>query len=343
MPNKKRIKLGLHLKTPKTELATDFGETPSKVQSETEGSNEGNLSVKLPSETATPLAVSSSPQAPDHVASRSVKKSIKLPLHKALMERASTDGTDGDGDAVVKAMVVESDDGGDDDAVAAVVEKLVPVKTKSSSRPESVTSMASGGAKPQRRQANPTIKPVRFPPISSPGLLTTVPAGQYRETIDAATGLATPAAVFDHAMSLVGYTFESRSKKPHRGSSVRRVVDDMFDSNVKFTLNFPQLIPEDLLNPGSEENPESSQNGSKRLADRLLTAFRPTQVNTNSFATESDDIEMQPINGQVKGTEKRRKRKLPGFKEMAPLSLTIPYPEEYIEKRLEYVKRVNER
>lgn len=339
IPAKKRVKLGFDLENRTADNSMDMDiDVSARLSEQDDAKIEAKsllVTSEIPTVEAKPITILSSPRIPDTVPS----KKLKLPPHKAIMERASTKG---DSEIVVKAVVVESDDGGEDDAVAAVVEKPIPVKSKSSLRAESVTSTASG-AKQQRRQANPTIKPVRFPPISSPGLLTTVPVGQYRETIDAATGLATPAAVFDHAMSLVGYTAEMRSKKPHRGSSVRRVVDDMFDSNVKFTLNFPRLIPEDLVPP----NNEASTNGAPSLADRLLKAFRPSRGHpqagsglTNGPAETNLTLN---CNGKVKPLEKGRKRKLPGFKEMAPLSLTVPYPEEYIQKRLEYVKKVNER
>ncbi len=341
MPAKKRIKLGFDLGSVKTEDTMDPDASRSKTVDTKLASDLSPPSSKLATAKATSFLTLSTSQDPDSVSSLLIKKKLKLPPHKAMMERASTEGTEGDSELVVKAMVVESDDGGEDDAVAAVVEKPIPVKSKSSSRAESVTSAASGTKQP-RRQTNPTIKPVRFPPISSPGLLTTVPVGQYRETIDAATGLATPAAVFDHAMSLVGYTAEMRSKKPHRGSSVRRVVDDMFDSNVKFTLNFPRLIPEDLVPSGNEATPHDGP----RLTDRLMKAFQPNKTHTQLVSTRTSGTEAGSNTnngGTTKTSEKRRKRKIPGFNQLAPLSLTIPYPEEYIQRRLEYVEKLNAR
>jgi hypothetical protein len=142
-------------------------------------------------------------------------------------------------DNEVKAMVVDSDDAGEDDAVAAVVEEAVPPK------PADATS-SSTTPKPPRKPANPALRPVRLPPMSSPGLLIPPVSGVFRGAADT-NGNTTPASVFDHAMGLAGYTTEGRIKRPHRGSSVQRVVSDMFDSNVKFALHFPKLIPKDLL------------------------------------------------------------------------------------------------
>ena len=180
---------------------------------------------------------------------------------------------------------------------------LSPDLTKVESTIESGTT--TNTTKTRARPSVPSMKAIRFPPMSSPGLLLSLPpAGTFRETVDPSTGLASPAAVFDHAMSLAGYTFENRTKKPHRGSSVQRVVDDMFDSNVKFTLHFPNLMPEGLSDDA--------------VSGKLMRAFRSAPSHS-------------------------KKRRLPGFSEMAPKSLTIPYPEEYIRRRLEYVEKVKAR
>jgi len=140
-------------------------------------------------------------------------------------------------------------------------------------------------------------------------------------------------------MAAAGYTTENRSKKPHRGSSVKRAIDDMFEPNVKFCLGYPPLVPEDLIPPFSSD---ASANGGPRLSDRLLKAFRPTRAHPPGSGL-SNGMGADTGTNSNKTAEKRRKRKLPGFMEMAPLSLTIPYPEEYIQKRLEYIDKVNAR
>ena len=224
-----------------------------------------------------------------------------------IKERVSAEGMDSRGDNTTSGV--------HEDAHVEVGSGTVKEDDKSIEIPVSadhsrVESAIDSGTttnttKTRTRPTTPSMKPIRFPPMSSPGLLTSIPpAGAFRETVDPSTGLATPAAIFEHAMSLAGYTLENRTKKPHRGSSVQRVVDDMFDSNVKFTLHFPSLMPEGLLDDA--------------VSEKLMQAFRSAPSHS-------------------------KKRRLPGFSEMAPKSLTIPYPEEYIRRRLEYVEKVTAR
>jgi hypothetical protein len=218
-------------------------------------------------------------------------------------------------------MVVDSDDGGEDDAVAAVVEEAIPKE-----------------AVPKKRVTN-AVRAVRFPPMPSPGLLIPPGSGVIRGTADS-NGFTTPASVFEHAMSLAGYTTEERTKRPHRGSSVRREVGDMFDSNVKFSLHFPKLIPEDLLSSGkTQAESETQMNGDHResLPERLIKAFRKSPSLTSTLPNGGNESHAS------NGATPRKRRKISQFSEMVPLSLTIPYPEQYIQKRLEYIEKVKER
>jgi hypothetical protein len=222
----------------------------------------------------------------------------------------------------VKAMIVDSDDGGDDDAVAAIVEDVA----------------SSKDAAPKRRPANP-VRPIRLPSMSSPGLLMPPASGIYRGSTDA-NGFTTPASVFDHAMSLAGYTTEGRAIKPHRGSSVQRVVGDMFDSNIRFSLHFPKLVPDLSLKKGASENGKHEENERSENEDHGETLIQRLIKALDSTAHKPAKA---PSEAGACSEPSKKKRKLLGFSDMVPLSLTLPYPEQYIQKRLEYVKLVDER
>jgi hypothetical protein len=239
-----------------------------------------------------------------------VKKKLHLPPHKAILERATTENTDSK--VTLKTSGAKKEEQGQPVSLDVKEDQKSSEKVLSPADPSKVgcspsvaSASATNNSKTRTRPSTPSMKPIRFPPMSSPGLLTSIPpTGAFRETVDPATGLATPAAVFAHAMSLAGYTLENRTKKPHRGSSVQRVVYDMFDSNVKFTLHFPTLVPEGLVDD--------------EVSGKLMRAFRSSPLHS-------------------------KKRRLPGFAEMAPKSLTIPYPEEYILRRMEYNEKVTVR
>jgi hypothetical protein len=313
LPAKKRIKLSLGL-------------LKSTPQAPRNGIDEETSTPTDPS----PLKVK--PSSPPKSEERSLPP--KKMVISNLVERAATEGTATTvttDDGEIKAMVVDSDDAGEDDAVAAVVEEHIP------------TAKAEPAA-PKRKPANP-VRPVRLPAMSSPGLLIPPASGIFRGAADS-NGFTTPESVFDHAMSLAGYTTEARTKRPHRGSSVKRMVADMFDSNIKFSLHFPKLIPEGLLSSSQEEfaNGEASDshnmNGDhhhESLPERLVKAFQ-RKASSNDEATNGGD-ETHAANGSAP----RKRRKLPQFTEMVPLSLSIPYPEQYIQKRLEYVEKIKER
>ncbi len=132
----------------------------------------------------------------------------------------------GDDDEVVKATVVHSSDDAHDDVEA-----------------QPVVSTTAGPIVAKKK----TARPVRMPPMSSPGLLIPPSAGVYRGDADL-NGFTTPASIFDHCMSSGGYTVEARTNHPHRGSSVKREVGDMFDSNVTLALHFPPLVPKEVWN-----------------------------------------------------------------------------------------------
>ena len=96
-----------------------------------------------------------------------------------------------------------------------------------------------------------SIRGIRITPMSSPGLLfpmgINVRGGGNTNITNNISTSSSPNSAFTQTMANAGYTKESRIKTPHRGSSVQRIVDDMFDSNVKFCLSFPIFFPRDFL------------------------------------------------------------------------------------------------
>jgi hypothetical protein len=345
-PAEKRIKLSLSLLKTAPQAPTNYDDDDDDDDDEKDEQASLASPKKDPSTSTSPPKAIVSMSIPE----RSLPPKKKVKLHMAPNANANANDAADDNDNDVKAMVVDSDDAGEDDAVAAVVEEAAPPATK---KPTDVTSSSSTTPKPPRKPANPALRPVRLPPMSSPGLLIPPVSGVFRGAADT-NGNTTPASVFDHAMGLAGYTTEGRIKRPHRGSSVQRVVSDMFDSNVKFALHFPKLIPKDLL-PTKKQGEDdydgdgnSIMNGDHQpgLPERLMKAFRvkrsypPPARTSNGNGNGDDHNHSTNKNGRI---PKAKRRKLATFRDMIPVSLAIPYPEEFIQKRLEYVEQINER
>ena len=256
-----------------------------------------------------------------------IKLSLRLPTKankgKTSLLRKETKSVD-----VQTATIAASDD--ENEAVAEVV---------SSSAPSAITTTVPLTTKPAKRK----LKPVRVPAMSSPGLLLPPSSGIFRGEADT-NGFSSPASVFDHCMILAGYTMEERMENPHRGSSVKRSVGDMFDSDVKLTQNFPKLIPKELMvyqfdtkkksetfhdnNDDNDDDDDAESMNTYPLVKMLVKAL-----------TSKDSNSKHEI---VTDTSLKRKRPW-SFQDMIPLSLTIPYPESYCKERLEYVKAVETR
>mmetsp|Transcript_4449 Transcript_4449/g.5073 ORF Transcript_4449/g.5073 Transcript_4449/m.5073 type:complete len:544 (-) Transcript_4449:160-1791(-) len=176
--------------------------------------------------------------------------------------------------------------------------------------------------------------PIRLSPMSSPGLL--LAGNNFRgsgSTNFKSNDLISPNAVFIKTTRTAGYNTENRTKNPHRGSSTQLNVDDLFDSNVKFCQRFPKLVPEDLVTYISSSSLASKSKQKKStmmltLPERLIKAFqRPSSPSANS--------------NTAKFSYKKHGKRIPQYSDMIPLSLTLPYPGQYIEKRLEYIKKIN--
>ena len=219
-------------------------------------------------------------------------------------------------------------------------------QNKSSSLSTSTTQNISSHTKKRKSV------PIRLPPMSSPGLLLT--GNHFRGAGGSANQnnntsndlLVSPNAVFTKTMGTAGYTIESRTKNPHRGSSIELVVDDLFDSNIGFCRRFPELIPKDLITV-PKPKPNTSTKITPTLPERLIKAFQIN--NRKSFSTSSSSERSSSLNklilsiadSDITGTSSKKwDKNIPQYSDMIPLSLTLPYPDKYIEKRLEYVKEI---
>jgi hypothetical protein len=180
---------------------------------------------------------------------------------------------------IVKAMVVDDEEEMDDMTVLAE-----PV----------LSASISAAARANHTKKRQSVRPIKMPAIASPGLL--LPNG------------TTTASLFDHHMQMAGYSLEIRIDNPHRGSSTKREVGDLFDTSIQFYKNFPKLVPPELIADSSDGEPKLIELLKKGLED--------------------------PQNG-----EKRKCR----FDHMLPLSLTIDYPADYVKKRKLYLTQVNDR
>lgn len=233
-------------------------------------------------------------------------RSLKLPLSKKV---SSIDS--------IHAAVENSDN--------EDVEVMVTPMTVSSTATLNSGSSKSGG----KRKSLQTAR-VRVPALLSPGLL--VP-GLYSSKQQQLDSFSTPAQVFDQAMTDAGYT-EARTKRPHRGSSTRRVVGDMYDSNIKLCIHFPPLVPPKLWDSNGDEITYTP-------TDDQVAGGKSDRSTKN--VTLQDRVIRVLRNGETGERKPRKRPRASLIREMLPVSLTIPYPESYIQKQLEYVRHVEER
>jgi hypothetical protein len=315
-----------------------------------------------------------------------VVKKMKLPMSRSLESKAMDspiDSSSGVDDEInePQAMVVDSDEAGEVDAIATAVQDDLPnsikrnatsnalkasgqsisvKKTNESSTKKGcvlVSSSKTVYSSAKRRSLHPSLQ-IRLPPIPSPGLLippaTTSNQNAQKNLLSTkinGSGLSTPNELFDNFMELAGYTLEKRSQQPHRGSSVKRTVGDMFDSNVSLVLQFPDLVPPGFLGPGVKLEPKSKPAVPVQTIDPAMAANLndPETDSDASAAVVSQLIDcMEGVSRTVRSSESltlaggSRKRSL-CFSDMAPVSLTLPYSEEYIQKQVEYVEAVKRR
>jgi hypothetical protein len=370
----------------------------------------------------------------------SLKKKVRIKPPTS----GTDDDDDDDKAEAQATVVDSDDAGEEDDAVAVadVVTESTPTTTATSTsttatsvattvKAEPVSSSTTATTAPtatKRRAPNPS-RQIRFPPIGSPGLLMPVSSTTPREAVtissnnnnnnnNAGTGAAgekgpglmnmngfiTTNSLFQHTVQQAGYTVQNRNERPHRGSSVQRVVGDMFDSNVKLTLHFPELVPKDLMPKvkpeeaavGVKEDKKDDDDANKDkddvdvddankdkddeivkeakvkeethveaeeddtpsdskldlpqlLISKLESAVRKSQadngVTSNGVLLSENGSNSNSNHSNMNGSppRKKRRRRPWQFSDMVPVSLTIPYPESYIQKRIEYVKQVEAR
>lgn len=313
-------------KTATTPNEEDDDDTSTTTSNGGEGEDQETSSEPEEPKKETSPASAAKPAMLGSLVRRPPKMRIKLSLRKLPTQanrkpvkpkEADSDENDGE----IKATVVGDDEAGEDDAIAAVVGE------------PSVATSANASKPVKRRSVNPQ-KAIRMPPIASPGLLM-VPPSSSSSTANAPKtelkkGYVAPASVFDQTMEQAGYTTEARTKRPHRGSSVKRQVGDMFDSDVTLTLRFPPLMPQELLKPEKPTDDDTDKmdvdGAPVDLPNLLVNALkrRSGQTNGITFASSS----------------RKRPR---NFADMVPVSLIAPYPEDYLKKHAEYVEQVEAR
>lgn len=262
--------------------------------------------------------------------------------NEAVVEKMNAMESNNEQDDDAKAMIVTSSDDRVDTVSISVAPADTTIKKEKINRPKilkkslpiakrdtissivATTTTTNDLAAGVKRRAFQASKQVKIPPIASPGLLMLTSGQGPRQAAAAAAALAYEMGVkdghvsaqqlFQTTMANAGYTIEQRTMQPHRGSSIEKTVGDLFDTNVKLAVKPINLIPSDLWNTKRVE-----LDGTKevRLTEILLQNLE-------------------------KSKSHKRPRCTP-FQEMVPVSLTIPYPEHYIQQRLEYMQKVSNR
>ncbi|KAL7521310.1 hypothetical protein ACHAWX_005984 [Stephanocyclus meneghinianus] len=118
-------------------------------------------------------------------------------------------------------------------------------------------------------------------------------------------GYLLPRTVFEQSMIAGGYTFERRQNKPHRGSSTKRTVGDMFDSDVSLYLHFPELIPLDIwerrLGDKSVGQDELGGDGKKRRRKNPGKTDEEEEADRQGEASVNDEDETNHTSGNSYG------------------------------------------
>ncbi len=211
--------------------------------------------------------------------------------------------------------------------------------------PPKIPKTATGTAS-KRRPVLPT-KQVRIPPLTSAGLrMLRPPIYVPPPTNTVSNGSSTtsptfytPQQIFDVVMTGAGYTHEQRTKHPHRGSSVQRTIDDMFDTNVHLSLHPIELIPKNLWNHIAGSNTSSDE---ATIPHALIAALENSKKNEHHSRKEQVEVGNNDRNTAMRKRPRRDFQPMQ-LRDMVPVSLTIPYPEWYLQKRVEYVNLVKER
>ena len=105
----------------------------------------------------------------------------------------------------------------------------------------------------------------------------------------------TAESVFAYYMATQGYTPESRSTQPHRGSSIVRTVGDMFDNDVVSSINFPNMLPDYLRSrrggaaaAKKEKDDEDKDKGGEQEASTPMKDVEATMTTPDRGTTAKD-------------------------------------------------------
>ena len=303
---------------------------------------------------ATKAAASISSSTTGEPPEKKKKLSIVLKTQMPLIEKEASTGTTSS--TVVKAEVVD-----DDGKAADVVAKVIEPTTAKNSGEEATAATKTPKSK---KKAPSVFKPARLPPLTSPGMflshnaagVSQASSALFRTAMDKKTFLAKPSVLFNQSMASAGYTTEERNKNPHRGSSVQKTVGDMFDSNVIFTPHFPELVPQELWNTNPQQKQQKQHENKEHSnasagdagagigvveAKLSLPELLMKHMKSAKKAEIEEDDHSSQMNGRDHGGRKRR-RPLQ-FKDMIPVSLTLPYPDSFLNQNQQYAKKVQER
>lgn len=207
----------------------------------------------------------------------------------------------------------------------------------------------------QRTRAAPTMmfnnkKQVKLPPIASPGLLMPSSGQGPRQAAAAAAALAAEIGVqkdgfvsaqqlFHTTMAHAGYTKEQRTTQPHRGSSVERTVADLFDTPIKLAAKPVELIERSLWDAKIPKEPHTN-------APTTEDGAPPTNTSQDDAKEKMrlTDALLQSLEQSSRRRKRpRRSYSCTPFRAMVPVSLTISYPDGYIQRQRQFVKDVEMR
>ena len=96
----------------------------------------------------------------------------------------------------------------------------------------------------------------------------------------------TAESVFAYYMATQGYTPESRSTQPHRGSSIVRTVGDMFDNDVVSSINFPNMLPDYLRSRRGGKKNDEAKDKDKDGKQEISTPGKDVEANTTTTPGE---------------------------------------------------------
>jgi len=166
-------------------------------------------------------------------------------------------------------------------------------------------------------------------------------------------GYVTPSLLFDQAIYAAGLTHDKLSEGTYQGSSIRRTVDDMFNSNI--VMEGIELVPKDIWNQKSSRDETKSINSSDNIAKEIKKDEHTFSDNNGEIF--EDNIDDQPLLKKqrlkrndlcnllsqfVEDEEPSRHHQL-SFDDMIPTSLTLGMTDDFVARRKQYYQDIRDR